>query len=101
MLLRYQPENVIANWPIIETLKTLGDQRRLTIVMGALTWLLAQKPFIVPIPCTTKLPHLKENMRAVDFAFSNDELNALTADLNKIKIAGDRYTGLWAQRTEK
>lgn len=98
---RYQAENVIANWPVIDILKAFGDQRGLTVAQVALAWLLAQKPFIVPIPGTTKSAHLQENMWAADFTFSNDELNTLTADLNKIKIVGARYTGISAQQTEK
>ena len=88
---RYQPENIIANWGIIDTLKTFGDQRGLTVAQVALAWLLAQKPFIVPIPGTTKLAHLQENMWAADFRFSNEELQQITSDLNKIKIVGERY----------
>lgn len=85
---RYQPENVIANWPIIDILKEFGDQRGLTVAQVALAWLLAQKPFIVPIPGTTKLAHLQENMWSADYEFTTDELTKLTADLSKIKITG-------------
>lgn len=98
---RYQAENVIANWPVIDTLKAFGDQRGLTVAQVALAWLIAQKPFIVPIPGTTKSAHLQENMWVADFTFFNDELNTLTADLNKIKIVGARYTGISAQQTGK
>jgi aryl-alcohol dehydrogenase-like predicted oxidoreductase len=98
---RYQPQNVMANWPVIDTLKTYGDQRGLTVAQVALAWLLAQKPFIVPIPGTTKLAHLQENMWASDVTFTHEEFATLTADLNKIKIVGDRYTGLSAQQTGK
>jgi aryl-alcohol dehydrogenase-like predicted oxidoreductase len=55
---RYQKEALIANWPLIETLKEFGDHRGLTVTQVALAWLLAQKPFIVPIPGTTKLAHV-------------------------------------------
>lgn len=98
---RYQPQNVIANWPVIDTLKAFGDQRGLTVAQVALAWLLAQKPFIVPIPGTTKLAHLQENLWAADYTFDSEELASLTADLNKIKIVGERYTGLSAQQTGK
>lgn len=96
---RYQKDAVIANWPLIETLKAFGDQRGLTVAQVALAWLLAQKPFIVPIPGTTKLAHLQENMGAINYQFEMDELQKLTAEINKIKIVGDRYTGLSAQQT--
>ena len=98
---RYQKDNVIANWPLIDTLKNFGDQRGLTVAQVALAWLMAQKPFIVPIPGTTKLAHFQENMGAANYAFTASELQALTEDLNKIKIVGARYTGVSAQQTEK
>ena len=59
---RYQPKNIIENWGVIDILKEFGDHRGLTVAQVALAWLLAQKPWIVPIPGTTKLAHLYENM---------------------------------------
>lgn len=98
---RYQPEAIIKNWGLIDVLKEFGDHRGLTVAQVALAWLLAQKPFIVPIPGTTKLAHLQENMWAADYEFTADELNSLTQNLNKIKIVGERYTGLSAEQTKK
>lgn len=98
---RYQKDAIIANWPLIETLKEFGDHRGLTVAQVALAWLLAQKPFIVPIPGTTKLAHLQENMWAADYDFVADDLKQLTADINKVKIIGERYTGLAAEQTKK
>ncbi len=98
---RYQPQNVIANWPLIEVLKTFGDERGLTVAQVALAWLLAQKPFIVAIPGTTKPAHFYENFQASQFEFSSSELHTLSKAINKIPIVGDRYTGLAAQQTEK
>lgn len=98
---RYQAQNVIANWPLIDTLKEFGDHRGLTVAQVALAWLLAQQSYIVPIPGTTKLAHLQENMEATNYEFTGDELTKLTADINKIKIVGERYTGISAQQTEK
>ena len=96
---RYQPDAIIANWPLIDALKDFGHQRGLTVAQVALAWLLAQKPFIVPIPGTTKQAHLQENMWAADYEFNANELIMLTEDLNKIKIVGERYTGQSAQQT--
>lgn len=98
---RYQPEAIIANWPLIDILKEFGDHRGLTVGQVALAWLLAQKPFIVPIPGTTKLAHLQENMWAVNYAFTQDELKNLTADLDKVEIKGERYTDRSAEQTRK
>ncbi|MCW2263828.1 MULTISPECIES: aldo/keto reductase [Sphingobacterium] len=98
---RYQPENVIANWKLIDTLKEFGDLRGLTVAQVALSWLLAQKSFIVPIPGTTKLAHLQENLWAAVYAFSASDLTSLTAKLNEIPIVGDRLTGLSAEQVKK
>jgi len=89
---RYTPEIIIANWPIIDILKEFGDHRGLTVAQVALGWLLAQKPFIVPVPGTTKLAHLQENMWAADYEFTANELKKLTADLSAVEIKGERYT---------
>ncbi|SKB86313.1 aldo/keto reductase [Dyadobacter psychrophilus] len=98
---RYQADAIKANWVMIDTLKTFGDQRGLSAAQVALAWLLAQKPWIVPIPGTTKLAHLQENLWAMDYQFTPDELSQLTADLNKITIVGDRYSGQSAQQVNK
>jgi diketogulonate reductase-like aldo/keto reductase len=63
--------------------------------------MLTQKPFIVPIPGTTKLAHLQENLSATTYVFKPDELLKLTADLSQVKIVGERSTGISAQQTKK
>lgn len=88
---RYQPEAVIANWPMIDVLAEFGNQRGLTVAQVALAWLLAQKPWIVPIPGTTKQAHLQENLWAANYEFSPDELKQLTQSVSEIKITGKRY----------
>lgn len=98
---RYQPDAVKANWIMIETLAAFGNQRGLTPAQVALAWLLAQKPFIVPIPGTTKLAHLQENLWSAGYEFTGDELQQLTEELSKIEIVGDRYTGTQAEQTKK
>ncbi|KGE12585.1 aldo/keto reductase [Sphingobacterium deserti] len=98
---RYEREAVIANWPLIDVLKSFGDYRGLTVAQVALAWLLAKKPFIVPIPGTTKLAHLKENLDASKFTFATEDLKELDLALSKVKIMGDRYTGTSAQQTDK
>jgi len=87
---RYQPDAIIANWPLIDVLKEFGDYRGLTVAQVALGWLLAQKPWIVPIPGTTKLAHLQENLWSANYEFTAEELKQLTASVSKIKIVGDR-----------
>ncbi|MGX1753421.1 aldo/keto reductase [Sphingobacterium sp. NPDC055346] len=95
---RYQKDAIIANWPLIDVLKDFGDHRGLTVAQVALAWLLAQKPFIVPIPGTTKLAHLKENLDSRDYQFDPAELKDLTAALDKIKIVGERAVGQQASQ---
>ena len=88
---RYQPDAVKANWVMIDELTKFGNQRGLTAAQVALAWLLAQKPWIVPIPGTTKLAHLQENLWSADFEFTSEELSVFNAVISKIKIVGDRY----------
>ncbi len=88
---RYRLGSVIANWKIIDVLVKFGNQRGLTAAQVALAWLSAQKPWVVPIPGTTKLAHLQENLWSSDFEFTPDELASVTAEIKAIPIAGDRY----------
>jgi aryl-alcohol dehydrogenase-like predicted oxidoreductase len=88
---RYKPEAVIANWAIIEVLSIFGNERGLTVAQVALAWLQAQKTWIVPIPGTTKLAHLQENLWSANYVFTADELNQLTQSVSKVQIVGARY----------
>ncbi|MGC4051420.1 MAG: aldo/keto reductase [Paludibaculum sp.] len=88
---RYKPDAVVANWKFIDVLIEFGNKRGLTPAQVALAWLSAQKPFIVPIPGTTKLAHLQENLWSADFQFAPDELKAFTAAIEAIPITGARY----------
>ncbi len=88
---RYKSENIIANWSIIDILTEFGNQRGLTAAQISLAWLMAQKPWIIPIPGTTKLAHLQENLGSANIEFTADELTKLTRDIANIKIVGDRY----------
>lgn len=95
---RYQKDAIIANWPLIDTLKDFGDMRGLTVAQVALAWILAQKKFIVPIPGTTKWAHLQENFDSASYEFKPEELRELTASIDKIKIVGERAVGQQAQQ---
>lgn len=90
---RYAPDAIKANWVMIDVLTEFGNQRGYTAAQVALAYLLAQKPWIVPIPGTTKLAHLQENLWASEIEFTPDELKAMTEALSKITVVGDRYTG--------
>jgi len=89
--LHYQPGAIKANWAVIDVLTTFGNKRGLTAAQVSLAWLLAQKSWIVPIPGTTKLAHLQENLWSAEIDFTADELKKLTDDISRIKITGDRY----------
>lgn len=88
---RFKPEAIRANLALVEVLNAFGRTRGLTSSQVALAWLLAQKPWIVPIPGTTKLAHLDENLRAADVVFTADDLRALDDAVSKVEIVGDRY----------
>jgi aryl-alcohol dehydrogenase-like predicted oxidoreductase len=88
---RYQPDAVIANWKIIDVLTKFGNERGLTAAQVSLAWLMAQKPWVVPIPGTTKLAHLQENLWSADYEFAAGELKLLTDDISNIAITGARY----------
>jgi aryl-alcohol dehydrogenase-like predicted oxidoreductase len=87
---RYTPEAVTANWPLMEAIADFGNKRGLTAAQVSLAWLMAQKPWIVPIPGTTKQAHLQENLGATDFEFTGNDLNAFTETVSRIKITGKR-----------
>lgn len=88
---RYAAEAVKANWAMIDVLQDFGNERGLTAAQVSLAWLLAQKPWIVPIPGTTKLAHLQENLWSADYVFTGEELQQLTAAVSKIEIVGGRH----------
>lgn len=89
---RYQPEAMEKNWPLVEFLINFGHQRGLTPSQVALSWLLAQKPWIVPIPGTTKLAHLNENMASANILLSEAEIKEINDFVDQHPIFGDRYT---------
>jgi len=97
---RFTPESMKLNRPIVEALINFGHQRGLTPTQVALTWLLAKKPWIVPIPGTTKPAHLQENLATADIAFSADDIRELDNTMSGIKIYGDRYTGEEQKRVQ-
>jgi aryl-alcohol dehydrogenase-like predicted oxidoreductase len=87
---RFTPENRKANQVLVDLLSKVAEQKRATPVQIALAWLLAQKPWIVPIPGTTKLYRLEENMGAVNVALTPDELRQIEDAAAKIQVQGAR-----------
>ncbi|HEY8714443.1 MAG TPA: aldo/keto reductase [Candidatus Acidoferrum sp.] len=88
---RFTPEARKANQAVVDLLGKFAQQKKATPAQIALAWLLAQKPWIVPIPGTTKLHRLEENIGAVDIELSADELRALESAAAKIEVQGARY----------
>jgi aryl-alcohol dehydrogenase-like predicted oxidoreductase len=88
---RFQPEAMRANLALVEVLNAFGRTTGATSAQVALAWLMAQKPWIVAIPGTTKLAHLEENLRAADLRLTTDELRELDSAVSRIQIMGDRY----------
>ena len=88
---RFTPKAREANQAIVDLLSSIAKQKNATPAQIALAWLLAQKPWIVPIPGTTKLNRLEENIGATDLILSADDLKAIDAASSKIVIQGNRY----------
>jgi aryl-alcohol dehydrogenase-like predicted oxidoreductase len=88
---RFAPENVRANQVLVELLGRFAAEKRATPAQIALAWLLAKRPWIVPIPGTTKLHRLEENLGAVDIMLSPDDVRAIEEASARIEIHGARY----------
>ena len=91
LLPRFSAEARKANQTLVDLLKSIGESKNATPAQIALAWLLAQKPWIVPIPGTTKLNRLEENIGAVDVELSVDDLREIDAAASKIRVEGERY----------
>jgi aryl-alcohol dehydrogenase-like predicted oxidoreductase len=88
---RFAPENRAANLALVTVLEQLAAKKNATKAQLALAWLLAQKPWIAPIPGTTKENRLKENLAAADISLSADELREIDEAASSVTIQGDRY----------
>jgi len=98
---RFSEENRKANAGLVEVLGRLANARGVTRAQIAIAWLLAQKPWIVPIPGTTKLHRLEENAGAASVKLGEQDLSAIDAALRQIPIAGDRYPAHLQQRVDR
>ena len=85
----------------MEVLNAFGRTRGITTAQGALAWLLNRRPFIVPIPGTTKLSHLEENLRACDIVFTSEEVTELEKAVAAIPVVGSRYDALQESKIQK
>jgi len=96
---RFDPENRKANQALVDLLKTFAEQKGATPAQIALAWLLAKKPWIVPIPGTTKLGRLEENLASADVELTLADIRAIETASAKIQIAGARYPAFHEQLT--
>jgi len=87
---RFSPEARKANMALVEVVKTAAERKGVTPAQIALAWLLAQKPWIVPIPGTTKLHRLKENLGAVDVSLSESEIEQINESVDALALQGAR-----------
>jgi aryl-alcohol dehydrogenase-like predicted oxidoreductase len=88
---RFTPENRKANQAVVDLIGKVAAQKNVTPAQIALAWVLAQKPWIVPIPGTTKLHRLKENIRAVEVELTPDDLREIDNATSQITVQGARY----------
>jgi aryl-alcohol dehydrogenase-like predicted oxidoreductase len=89
---RFKPEARKANQVLVELLGRIASRKNATPAQVALAWLLAQKPWIVPIPGTTKLHRLEENVGAAAVELTLDDLHDINSAVAKINVQGDRYS---------
>lgn len=87
---RFTPENRTANRALVDLLGKVAEQKRATPAQVAIAWLLAQKPWIVPIPGTTKLHRMEENIGAVNIELTSEDLGEIEAAAAKIQVQGAR-----------
>lgn len=87
---RFSPENLPNNLALVKLLKSWGERKQATAAQVSLAWLMAQKPWVVPIPGTTQMAHMLENIGADNVKFTADELNQFNQELSSISIKGLR-----------
>lgn len=98
---RFQPDAIRANYRIVEVLNAFGRTRGMTTAQVALAWLMNKRPYIIPIPGTTKLSHLEENLRACDILFTKEEMSELETAVAAIPVMGSRYDKLQESKIQK
>ncbi|WP_144114288.1 aldo/keto reductase [Paraburkholderia sp. BCC1886] len=98
---RFSEENRRANAGLVDVLGKIAEGKHATRAQIALAWLLAQRPWIVPIPGTTKLHRLEENVGAAALELSSADVEAIETALKQIEVVGDRYPAQWQQRIDR
>lgn len=98
---RFSEENRKANQALVDLVKAIAEENKATPAQIALAWLLAQKTYIAPIPGTTKINRLQENIAAVNVSLSEDALSRIKTALDEIEIVGERYPAALQARVGK
>ncbi|MFP5111769.1 aldo/keto reductase [Bacillaceae bacterium C204] len=98
---RFKLENIEANQILVELIKKIAVEKDASPAQISLAWVLAQKPWIVPIPGTRKMERLEENLGAAEVGLTPEELHDLNDALSKIEISGERYPAEYANRVGK
>ncbi len=98
---RFSEDNRKANQAIVDVVTKFAEQKKITPAQIALAWLLAKKPWIVPIPGTTKLTRLEENLASASVQLSADEVHALEEASSAIRIDGERYPATHAKLVDR
>jgi aryl-alcohol dehydrogenase-like predicted oxidoreductase len=98
---RFSPENLAANAPIVEALRRVGEKKGATPAQLALAWLLAQKPWIVPIPGTRNPVHLEENLRATQVHLTPADLREIDTVLSGLKVHGGRMNEMQMEAVDE
>jgi aryl-alcohol dehydrogenase-like predicted oxidoreductase len=97
---RFTPENLTANMPIVDLLRRFAEKKNATPAQIALAWLLAQKPWIVPIPGTRNIDHLQENLGAINVQLTSADLREIETAFSKIKVHGGRMSEKYMREVE-
>lgn len=98
---RFDPENRAANQAMADTVMRIAAQKQITSAQLALAWVLAQKPWIAPIPGTTKLHRLEENIGALEVVLTAEDLAAIEQAVSGIELKGDRYSPVNQARIDR
>ena len=98
---RFSPEARLANQPLADAIRNIAISKKVSPAQIALAWLLAQKPWIVPIPGTTKLHRLDENIGAADVELSAGDLQNIENAISEIPVEGERYSPQQAARIDR
>jgi aryl-alcohol dehydrogenase-like predicted oxidoreductase len=98
---RFASEAIKANWVLVDLVTKIGERKGATPAQIALAWLLAQKPWIVPIPGSRKIERLDENLGAVAVELTSDDLREIESALSKITVQGDRYPKEMKKMTDR